>query len=73
MVVGTTASAAEVGRNFKEGNPNRQITADGASEDADASHSWVGPTWPITKKKLPQTGVFLSAARSRPWARRMLL
>ena len=31
--------------------PNRQITADGASNYADISRSWVGTTRPITEKK----------------------
>ena len=30
--------------------PNRQITADGASTDADMGRRWVGTTWPITEK-----------------------
>ena len=34
-----------------QGNrPNRQITADGASHDADMSLSLVGTTWPIAEK-----------------------
>ena len=34
-----------------QGNrPNRQITADGASNDAAMSRSWEGTTWPITDK-----------------------
>ena len=34
-----------------QGNrPNRQITADGASHDADMSLSRVGTTWPIAEK-----------------------
>ena len=34
-----------------QGNhPNRQITADGPSNDADMSRRWVGTTWPITEK-----------------------
>ena len=31
--------------------PNQQITADGASNDAGMSRSWVSTTWPITEKK----------------------
>ena len=32
-----------------QGNrPNRQITADGESNNADMSRSWVGTTWPIS-------------------------
>ena len=63
-----------MGRNVKEENPARQISADGASKDADMSRIWVGTTWPITPKNIiPQTGVSLGAARSRPWARRMQL
>ena len=38
-------------RHFKKENPNRQITADGASNDADMSHSSVRTTWPITEKQ----------------------
>ena len=52
IVVCTTASAAEVGRHFKEENPTRRITADGASKDADMSRIWVGTTWPITPKNI---------------------
>ena len=62
------------GSEFQGNRPNRQITADGASKDADVSRSWVGTTWPVTQKNnIPQTGVSLGAARSRPWARRMQL
>ena len=55
MAVLTTVVAAEMGRNFNR--PNRQITADGASKDADMSRSGAGTTWPTTRKKnIPQTG-----------------
>ena len=49
-----------MGRNFKEENPNRQITAGGASKDVDMSRSWEGTTWPITPKNniLADRGVF---------------
>ena len=63
-----------MGRNFKDENPTRQITADGAPKDADMSRIGVDTTWPIIPKiVIPQTGVSLGAARSRPWARRMQL
>ena len=47
------------GSEFQGNVPNRQITADGASNDADMSRSWVGTTWPITEKKYAaDRGVF---------------
>ena len=39
------------GSEFQGNNPSRQIIADGASNDADMSRSWVRTTWPITDKK----------------------
>ena len=54
--------------------PNGNITADGASENANMSRNWVRTTWPITGTKyFPQRGVSLGGARSRPWARWMQL
>ena len=44
IVVCTTASAMKVGRSFKEENPIRAITADGASKDSDMSRTWVRTT-----------------------------
>ena len=49
------------GSAFPGNRPNRQITADEASNDAGMSRSWVGTTWPITEKKKKNTaarGVF---------------
>ena len=47
------------GSEFQGNRPNRQITADGASNDADMSRSWVGTTWPITVKQITaEKGVF---------------
>ena len=39
-----------MGRNFKEKKNNRQITADGASEDGEMNRSWVGTSWSSPKK-----------------------
>ena len=38
------------GSEFQGNRPNRQITADGPSNDADMSRSCVGTTWPISEK-----------------------
>ena len=47
------------GSEFQGNGPNRHITADGASNDADMSRSWVGTTWPTTEKKITaDRGVF---------------
>ena len=54
--------------NFKEENPNRQITAGGASKVVDMNRNWVGTTWPIIQNNIiSQTRVSLCAARSRLW------
>ena len=67
-------SSGGSGSQFQGKRPNRQITADLASKDTDMSRSWVGTTWLITRNNIiPETGVSLGAARSRPWARRMQL
>ena len=44
IVVCTSASAADVGRNSMEENPTRQISADGASKNAGMSRIRVGTT-----------------------------
>ena len=61
------------GSEFQGNGSYQHVTADGASYDADMTRSWVGTTWLTTEKNMPQTGVSLGAARSRPWARRIQL
>ena len=74
IVVCTTASAAEMGRNFKEENTTRHITADGASKDADTSRKLDRYDMANNPEKYYTADrVSLGAARSRPWARRMQL
>ena len=47
------------GSEFEGNRPDRQITADGPSNDADMSRRWVGTTWPITEKHFTgDKGVF---------------
>ena len=41
-----------MGQSFEDENPNRQITADGESNDGGMSRSWVDTTWPLTQKTL---------------------
>ena len=40
------------GSEFRGNRPNRQITAEGASNNADMSRSWVGTAWPITEESI---------------------